>query len=250
MKRILILAVALTGSAAAALSQDIIVLKNGDEIKAKVQEVGISDVKYKKFENTAGPAYTLLKTEIFMIKYENGAKDVFDAGSSSVENVTAAPAASQNGDAPPYAASARTWVFGAQTWSDAIHLPECNKTSFTNSYTAPQCRSYTSGGNTWYYYNWAFVLQNEPALCPAPWRVPTLADVRALKADESTLISQWGFGGYARGGVVKTAESAGYYWSAQQGAPDDAYRLKYHARNVSKYFGERKKIGMQVRCMR
>jgi hypothetical protein len=28
---------------------------------------------------------------------------------------------------PPYAASTKTWQFGEQLWSDAIHEPLCNK---------------------------------------------------------------------------------------------------------------------------
>ncbi len=60
-----------------AFSQDIITKTNGDEIKAKVQEISISEIKYKKFENIEGPTYTILKTDVFMIKYENGTKDVF-----------------------------------------------------------------------------------------------------------------------------------------------------------------------------
>ena len=58
-------------------AQDIIVLKNGDEIKAIVQEIGTDAIKYKKFENQAGPTYTMTKSDVFMIKYQNGSKDVF-----------------------------------------------------------------------------------------------------------------------------------------------------------------------------
>jgi len=58
-------------------AQDIITLKSGNEIQALVQEVGDVDVKYKKFDNPNGPSYTLKKSEIFMIKYDNGSKDVF-----------------------------------------------------------------------------------------------------------------------------------------------------------------------------
>jgi hypothetical protein len=60
-------------------AQDIILKRNGDEIKAKVQEVGITEIKYKKFDNPDGPMYTILKSEVFLIKYENGTKDVFKA---------------------------------------------------------------------------------------------------------------------------------------------------------------------------
>ena len=60
-----------------AFSQDIIVKKNGDEIESKVLEITLEVVKYKKYDNLEGPTISILKTEIFMIKYENGTKDVF-----------------------------------------------------------------------------------------------------------------------------------------------------------------------------
>ena len=58
-------------------AQDVITLKNGDDIQALVQEVGEVEIKYKKFDNLEGPNYTMKKTEIFMIRYANGSKDVF-----------------------------------------------------------------------------------------------------------------------------------------------------------------------------
>lgn len=54
-----------------------IILKNGDIIKAVISEVGVNEVKYKKCENLGGPVYSILKKEVFMIKYANGTKDVF-----------------------------------------------------------------------------------------------------------------------------------------------------------------------------
>jgi len=84
-------------------AQDVIFKKNGDEINAKVEEVGVSDVKYKKFDNQDGPLYTLLKSEIFMIKYANGVKEVFTAeavntntsGSNAPDNNIVTPPVSQ-----------------------------------------------------------------------------------------------------------------------------------------------------------
>jgi len=61
-----------------AMAQDVIVLKSGDEIQSLVQEVGTEYVKYKKFDNQAGPVYNVAIKEIFMIKYVNGSKDVFN----------------------------------------------------------------------------------------------------------------------------------------------------------------------------
>jgi len=77
-----------------AMAQDVITLKNGDEIEAIVQEVGINEVKYKKWANQAGPDYILKKSEIFMIKYINGSKDVF---ANNIAPVAPMPTASENG---------------------------------------------------------------------------------------------------------------------------------------------------------
>lgn len=59
------------------LSQDEITFKSGDILKAKVMEVGSGEIVYKKFENLSGPSYSVKKDQVFMIKYENGSKDVF-----------------------------------------------------------------------------------------------------------------------------------------------------------------------------
>lgn len=58
-------------------SQDVLVLKNGDEITSKILEVTIDLVKYKKWDNLDGPTYSTPKSDVFMIKYQNGSKDVF-----------------------------------------------------------------------------------------------------------------------------------------------------------------------------
>ncbi len=78
-------------------AQDVIFKKNGDEISAKIEEVGITEVKYKKFDNQDGPWYTIQKSEVFMIKYANGTKEVFsaDATVTTGENVTPVQSASQ-----------------------------------------------------------------------------------------------------------------------------------------------------------
>jgi curli biogenesis system outer membrane secretion channel CsgG len=77
MKTTITLLAMFFGSLATILAQDIITLKNGDEIKALVQEAGVTEVKYKKYDNANGTAYTLSKSEIFMIKYGNGERVVF-----------------------------------------------------------------------------------------------------------------------------------------------------------------------------
>ena len=62
---------------AAAVAQDVITLKNGDEINGKVTKVSSTEIEYKLASNPDGPTYTKPVAEIFMVKYENGQKDVF-----------------------------------------------------------------------------------------------------------------------------------------------------------------------------
>jgi hypothetical protein len=58
-------------------AQDLIVMKNAEEIPAKVTVITTDEVTYKKWSNLEGPSYTTPKSDIFYIKYQNGEKDVF-----------------------------------------------------------------------------------------------------------------------------------------------------------------------------
>lgn len=75
-------------------AQDVITLKTGEDINVKVLEVGSADIKYKKADNPDGPSYTVSKNDVFMIKYQNGSKDVFNT------TTTSAPAPAQATPAP------------------------------------------------------------------------------------------------------------------------------------------------------
>ena len=66
-----------TFSFSAISAQDIIMKKNADEIRAKVTEVGATEIKYRKWYNLNGPVYTIPVDEVFVIKYENGSTDKF-----------------------------------------------------------------------------------------------------------------------------------------------------------------------------
>lgn len=72
-----------------AISQDILVLKNGEEIECKTEEINSDNIKYRKFQNSSGPLYTIDIFKVFMIKYENGTKDLFnydDSNNKSLSN--------------------------------------------------------------------------------------------------------------------------------------------------------------------
>ena len=64
-------------------AQDVITLKNGDEIKAKVTEITSSEIKYKRYDNLDGPTVVAAKQDVFAINYENGTREVINAASTS-----------------------------------------------------------------------------------------------------------------------------------------------------------------------
>jgi hypothetical protein len=153
-----------------------------------------------------------------------------------------------------HAASTQTWTFGSSTltWSDVIHIPECNKTTFGISNTEPACRSHTEGANTWYYYNWPYVNANAHTLCPAPWRVPAREDFDALVAVTTTgeLSAVWGYGGLAHSTVYDVSSQADY-WSSTEVDTGYAYYLLYRSCNTDLLvYSTTKELGHQVRCVK
>lgn len=58
-------------------AQDTIYKSDGTEIQAKVIEITMDVVKYKKFSNLDGPTYNIAKSDVFMIVYDNGEREVF-----------------------------------------------------------------------------------------------------------------------------------------------------------------------------
>ena len=95
MKR-LTLFVAMIATVFVAKAQDLIVLRNATEIQAKVVAINPESISYKRSSNIDGPTYTILKSEVFYIKYQNGEKDVI----SEAATTPAAPAKSYTQKAP------------------------------------------------------------------------------------------------------------------------------------------------------
>lgn len=57
-------------------AQDIIYQKSGDEIKAKVKEITLSEILYQHPDSLMGATFSLPKTEAFMIRYANGTTEL------------------------------------------------------------------------------------------------------------------------------------------------------------------------------
>jgi hypothetical protein len=157
---------------------------------------------------------------------------------------------------PPLAATTQIWTFGDQTWSDAIQMPDCNKETFEESYTAPQGRSYTYGGKTFYYYNWPYVNINKSKMCPSPWRVPTYEDFKTLRSNitPSALVNAWGFGGMVimdSDHPMLAVNLAADYWSSTENSNETDNAYGFSSSNSSMFYLDADKVlGMQVRCVK
>lgn len=57
---------------------DVMILKTGEEISCKVTEITLNEVKYKKCDNLNGPTISIRKSDVFIIKYSNGTKDILN----------------------------------------------------------------------------------------------------------------------------------------------------------------------------
>lgn len=77
MKRIIYTLITLVAGSFASYAQDIIVLRNADEIEAKVQTIGFNDITYKKWDFQDGPSYQVAQSDVLFIKYANGRKELF-----------------------------------------------------------------------------------------------------------------------------------------------------------------------------
>ena len=75
-------------------AQDIIVTKQSQKIEAKITDVESDCIKYKKFNYQEGPTYSIKKSEIASIIYQNG--DVETFLEEKVSASTSAPTASND----------------------------------------------------------------------------------------------------------------------------------------------------------
>lgn len=53
-------------------AQDVIRLKDGKEIQAKISEINQSEIKYKNYDYQDGPTFTIDKSDVITITYANG----------------------------------------------------------------------------------------------------------------------------------------------------------------------------------
>ena|GEM_PF-6692952 len=60
-------------------AQDMIILRDGNMIEAKVMEIHPSEIRYRRIDNLNGPMFIIPKDRVLSIKYENGVLDIINA---------------------------------------------------------------------------------------------------------------------------------------------------------------------------
>ena len=83
MKKELLILVVVIGFIISVNAQDIILKQDGSEIIAKVIEITEQQIMYKEFEFQSGSTRNINVSEVFMITYENGQKEIFSTQSGN-----------------------------------------------------------------------------------------------------------------------------------------------------------------------
>jgi len=60
-------------------AQDIIILKDGNTIAAKVSEISPTEIRYKRFDNLDGPTIVIPADRVLSIRYQNGTQEIINA---------------------------------------------------------------------------------------------------------------------------------------------------------------------------
>jgi len=87
--------------ASAMYAQDVIVTTKAEKISAKVTEVDVDVIKYKMHDYQDGPTYTLKKSEIVSIIYQNGQVVVFEQTKEETPQPTQSVKSAQQSTANP-----------------------------------------------------------------------------------------------------------------------------------------------------
>ena|SRR6218665_2053842 len=74
-------------------AQDTLLMKSGQKIASQISEVSPSAVRYKKADNPDGPVYVVNTSDIYAIKYRNGAMDTIKTAEAAAPVVVKIPSA-------------------------------------------------------------------------------------------------------------------------------------------------------------
>lgn len=247
-------------------SQDIIFKKDGKELQAKVLEVMPDLVKYKIYSSLEGPIYSEYISEILLIKYEDGRKDIFiddtknDAalGKMDISNTFI-----DKRDNQRY----KFVVIGEQTWM-AENL----------NYSMEMSRCYKDKIDYCKKYGKLYLWEEAIIACPSGWHLPNDEEWKTLEVELGMQndVDEEGWRGHrpGQGYLLKKGGGSGFNvefggfgyrksWTNNEG--DDAYfwtateHIKYKDDAWFRHFTKRasvdrrtkdKRFLMSVRCIK
>jgi hypothetical protein len=97
LKHFYIIAFALfCGSVFSINAQDLIILRDGNVIEAKVAEIAPTEIRYRRFNHLTGPLIIIAKTDVLSIRYENKTVEIINPISAGQQ--TDMPASLQSGE--------------------------------------------------------------------------------------------------------------------------------------------------------
>lgn len=153
-------------------AQDVLIKKDGTELNVKVSEIGTTKTKYKLSNNTSGPTIEVFNSELFMIKFEDGTKHIYESGSYdqvSSENellgkkmyggyIFHVDESGQHGfvAAPEDISGLQRWGraqrrVGASSFTDGERNTKLIDAAYGYDYAAGKCAALTAGGfDDWY----------------------------------------------------------------------------------------------------
>jgi hypothetical protein len=109
------------GGALAVSAQDLIILRDGSVIEAKVTEIAPSEIRYKRANHLDGPTIVVPVATVLSIRYANGKVDQFNAAPSAPAGAPAPAAARPGAPAPAAGTNAgNTPLPGAVQTASAI----------------------------------------------------------------------------------------------------------------------------------
>lgn len=94
------------------LAQDLIVKQNGDEIPCKVVELDPPKVKYRPSDHSDGPIRVLPYSEVFMIKYDNGTKEILSTPENAITTNASKSTIEERFPRRPWAFGVNMMAFG------------------------------------------------------------------------------------------------------------------------------------------
>jgi len=137
-----------------ARAQDYITKTNGDDIKAKVLEVTPTEVKYKRFESLEGATYVINKSDVLIIHYHDGTRDVITTSvpANSIQAAVPAPENTAKYTPPPPVQVSATEIIKqpvAVNVSNTLTLENNTRQGIMAAYVI-----YDSTEKSWVSYGW------------------------------------------------------------------------------------------------